>query len=207
MLIIKIGGSLYDTKELIHWLNKLTSNQTEQPIVIVPGGGPFAEQVRLAQQSHQLDNSSAHHMALLAMAQFGILISDLQSQCKPFYFSETVTPNFPALSVWLPDHHLLSQKEISQNWSFTSDSLALWLAVQLQASKLLLIKREPLSTHSHCNLSADKLYELGIIDPSFPALFNQSSIVTTIMNYQDYDHFPSFLNGCNSVGINLSKNL
>ena len=87
MLIIKLGGSLYDTKELVLWLNLLTSEQIQQAIVIVPGGGPFADQVRLGQQTHQLGNSSAHHMALLAMAQFGILISDLQPQCKPFYFS------------------------------------------------------------------------------------------------------------------------
>ena len=207
MLIIKLGGSLYNTKELVLWLNLLTSDQIQQPIVIVPGGGPFADQVRLAQQTLQLDNYNAHHMALLAMAQFGILISALQPQCKPFYFSKILPPDPPALSIWLPDHQLLSQKKIIQNWDFTSDSLALWLAVQLQASNLLIIKRDPFSARSYSSSTADSLNKLGILDQSFPELFNQSRVSTTIMHYQDHAHFTAFLNGCNPVGINLSRKI
>jgi aspartokinase-like uncharacterized kinase len=50
MQVVKIGGSLYDTPELKKWLKQLAKAAKDDSIIIVPGGGPFADTVRDAQK-------------------------------------------------------------------------------------------------------------------------------------------------------------
>jgi len=184
MLIVKLGGSLYNTKELKSWLTTLAKAAKQQAIIIVPGGGPFADQVRSAQQLHQFDDQHAHHMALLAMAQFALLISALEPQCQLYYYDKTNKPSTPSLSVWLPEKSILAYSEISQDWSVTSDSLALWLSQQLKAERLTLVKRSPQKSQ----LIAE-LIKQQILDAGFEQFYRQQAIKTDIIHYQNYAAF------------------
>ena len=74
--VIKIGGSLYNSPNLVEWLNTL-SGCGSQNIIIVPGGGPFADQIRVADEQFNLDQELAHYMAVLAMQQYGYLMKSL----------------------------------------------------------------------------------------------------------------------------------
>ncbi|HCC82688.1 MAG TPA: delta 1-pyrroline-5-carboxylate synthetase, partial [Methylophaga sp.] len=74
MYVVKLGGSLYHTAELKSWLTLLEQTALNESVVIVPGGGPFADMVRQAQQLHKFDDQHAHHMAILAMAQYGLML-------------------------------------------------------------------------------------------------------------------------------------
>ena len=76
MIVVKIGGSLYQNDVLPRWLTMLADLSTD--IVIVAGGGPFADQVRAANQRWPLSEAAAHNMALLAMQQFSYLMHDLE---------------------------------------------------------------------------------------------------------------------------------
>ncbi len=186
MIVVKLGGSIYNTPELRAWLNVLDDLAKQQPIVIVPGGGPFANQVRNAQKLHGFDDSHAHHMAILAMAQFGLLIKGIAPNCQMFYFPTNKPVTSPkGLSVWLPDESLLSQAEIMHSWAITSDSLALWLANKLNAEQLILIKQNYLNR----NRSITELSKLGLVDAGFQHLFSQTSIPSQIVDAQDYQHF------------------
>ena len=186
MIVVKLGGSLYNTPELKCWLNILDEAAKQQSIVIVPGGGPFANQVRDAQQLHQFDDSHAHHMAILAMAQFGLLIKGITANCQLFYFPADKSVTTPkGLSVWLPNESLLSQAEIMHSWAITSDSLALWLANKLHAERLILIKQNYLNN----NRSITELCKLGVIDVGFQHLFSHSTISSQIVDAQDSQHF------------------
>jgi len=186
MIVVKLGGSLYNTPELRCWLNILDEAAKQQPIIIVPGGGPFANQVRDAQQLHQFDDRHAHHMAILAMAQFGLLLKGITAKCQLFYFSADEPVSIPmGLSVWLPNESLLSQAEIMHSWTITSDSLALWLANKLHAEQLILIKQNYLSN----NRSISELCKLGVIDVGFQHLFSHTTVSSQIMDAQDYQHF------------------
>ncbi|HHA18430.1 MAG TPA: delta 1-pyrroline-5-carboxylate synthetase [Methylophaga sp.] len=186
MIVVKLGGSLYNTPELRAWLNILDEVANQQPIIIVPGGGPFANQVRDAQQLHQFDDSHAHHMAILAMAQFGLLIKGIIPNCQMFYFPTDKLVTTPkGLSVWLPNKSLLSQAEIMHSWTITSDSLALWLANKLNTEQLILVKRNYLNN----NRSITELSKLGVVDTSFQHLFSQTSVPSQIVDAQDHQHF------------------
>ena len=190
MWVVKLGGSLYQKSELKHWLGQLTLLSQQHPITIVPGGGPFADQVRKAQQHYSFSDEHAHHMALLAMAQFGLTILSLSKNCEPLYYptKSDVEPN--PLSVWLPDKSLLSKAEIPHNWKVTSDSLALWLAHQLNADRLALVKQDLPAG----DLTITELSDVGIIDKAFPEMFSQYPVPSTLALASDYEKVPSIFN-------------
>src|SRR5262245_14143830 len=71
--VVKLGGSLADASELPAW-TALLGRRHAVGIVIVPGGGPFADQVRAAQGRWRFPDAIAHRMCVLAMEQFGLLI-------------------------------------------------------------------------------------------------------------------------------------
>ena len=187
MLVVKLGGSLFNTTELQQWLNALADYSKQQSIVIVPGGGPFADQVRTAQNLHHFDDSHAHHMALLAMAQFAILLAGMEPQCQLIRHSEINPLTMPALSVWLPGDELLSVNELPHRWSVTSDSLALWLSQQLQADELIIIKRAESISNSVANL-----VNSHILDAEFEAQYQASPITTRLIHFQDYANFEQY---------------
>jgi len=189
VIIAKVGGSLYNTLELNYWLSALVECSAQQPIVLVPGGGPFADQVRLAQKLHHFDDSTAHHMAILAMKQFGLLLSTLVPACSTINTNDIPSSPF---SVWLPDDDLLSESSLPKNWDISSDSIALWLATKLKAEQLLLIKRT--STHA---TSINELTSNSIIDNGFAQLFSRSNINTKIINYQAYDDLSACISNSN----------
>lgn len=184
MHIVKLGGSLYHTAELKSWLTLLEQTALNECVVIVPGGGPFADMVRQAQQLHKFDDQHAHHMAILAMAQYGLMLQALLPSAVLVKTPAEVSSHCQ-LAIWVPDDQLLQVEEITQNWQITSDSLALWFAQQFPQSSLSLIKR----------VSADSgdlnvLSKKGIIDQGFTALFQQRPILTQLIHYQAPDNFP-----------------
>ena len=185
MIVVKLGGSLYNTPELTAWLTTLADFSVRTPIVIVPGGGPFADQVRVAQQLHHLDDSTAHQMALLAMKQFGLLLTALEPQCQPLYNDNVITP----LSIWLPNESLLTEPALTASWDISSDSIALWLATKLNAEQLLLIKCIKPQTESIEQLALE-----NSIDHGFAKLFSDKPINSQIVYYQDYSKLSDHIN-------------
>src|SRR2546423_12784218 len=73
--VVKLGGSYVGSAELNGWLDALAACAGH--VVLVPGGGPFADTVRAAQRSMGFDDRAAHHMALIAMEQYGCALASL----------------------------------------------------------------------------------------------------------------------------------
>lgn len=180
MIVVKLGGSLYNTPELKLWLHTLAEISLSTPIIIVPGGGPFADLVRDAQTEHQFNDSTAHHMALLAMKQFGLVLTALEDKCRPFVAQRPEQP----LSVFLPDDSLLSEPALIHSWDLTSDSIALWLASKLGAEYLFLVKHVHTTTASIRDLTSHH-----VIDSKFAELFSDYFMPTQIIHYQSYMAF------------------
>src|ERR1700722_16062928 len=81
LTIVKLGGSLALEPHLRGWLTMLARCPGRS--IVVPGGGPFADQVRRTQVVMGFDDRAAHHMALLAMEQFGAAICNLEPALVP----------------------------------------------------------------------------------------------------------------------------
>ena len=165
--VVKLGGSLQGSPDLRRWLKVIAA--TAAPVVIVPGGGPFADAVRLAQKRLKFSDAVAHHMALLAMEQYGCAIAGMEPSLR----TEATLPSIRAclqrgeVPVWLPTKMALGRPDIAESWEVTSDSLALWLARRLRARGLLLVKSARLPKGSR---TAAELSRRGIIDAAFPGM-------------------------------------
>ncbi len=184
MIVVKLGGSLYQKPELLLWMQALTHYSKHTPIVIIPGGGPFSDQVRNAQHHHKLTDKTAHHMAIIAMKQFGLLLADIAPNSQLIRTNEITAP----LSIWLPDDSLLAEKSLPHNWTISSDSIALWLSTKIKAESLVLVKS--IETHTS---SIALLTDAHILDSGFTTLFSSNPIDTKIMPSHGYADFNSFL--------------
>ncbi len=164
LLVAKIGGSLADSPERDAWLAAFAS--ARDPLILVPGGGPFAREVRLAQMKSGFDDVEAHRLALLAMERFGAVLAGHSDR---FALASTRAEIAAALAggriaVWLPSAMALAAPEIPASWDATSDTLAAWLAGVCAAKRLLLVK----SCDVAPPVSLGALAAGRIVDPLFP---------------------------------------
>src|SRR5215469_6485309 len=81
LTVIKIGGSCAGQLDLRRWTGAVAACAGR--IVVVPGGGPFADAVRAAQPMMGFDDAAAHHMALLGMEQFGRALASFDARLMP----------------------------------------------------------------------------------------------------------------------------
>ena len=142
VIVLKLGGSLMHSKELVVWLENIFSRTRDNIIIVVPGGGKFAENIREAQRQLNFNNKIAHKMALLAMCQYGYFLTGINADIKILKNTKILhlDKNIGGPLLWLPDDLLENISEISENWDFSSDSISLWLATYLAADKLVIVK-------------------------------------------------------------------
>ncbi|MBI4696589.1 MAG: hypothetical protein HY749_21480 [Gammaproteobacteria bacterium] len=141
MWVLKLGGSLAHASELRAWLAACCDPGI--PIgVVVPGGGPFADAVREAQRETGFVDRIAHRMALLAMAQYGWMLHALEPRLVPASGLAAVRTELRAgrRVLWLPQADEACNAVLPQSWDLTSDSLALWLAAEIGAAGVALVK-------------------------------------------------------------------
>jgi aspartokinase-like uncharacterized kinase len=107
-------------------------------LVVVPGGGSFADEVRRADHAFALADSAAHWMAILAMDQYGHLLAGLASGAVLARSRRELAPG--RLNVLAPSSWLLRADPLPHSWDVTSDSIAAWFAKVLGARHLMLVK-------------------------------------------------------------------
>ena len=171
-IVVKLGGSLARSVELKRWA-RLISRAT-RPVIVVPGGGSFANAVREAQSVHRFDDAVAHRMAILAMHQTGLMLIGLE---KRLIACESVAQMRAALAVgripvWLPLSMADRDGAIPANWSITSDGLAARLAERIRASAVCLIK----SRTVEARLDAETLARRGIVDEEFARIIVRAEL-------------------------------
>ncbi|NOR81135.1 MAG: uridylate kinase [Methyloprofundus sp.] len=191
MIVLKLGGSLLSSPALMQCL-QLVSQKGRGQLVIVPGGGVFADQVRLTQKQWQYDDKTAHYMAILAMQQMALLFQGL---CTDLVVVDKVAAIVPALQqqkvvVWSPLATELDVAEIPASWDVTSDSLAAWLAIQLSATRLILVKSMPVPE----NATLGELSDLGMIDKAFTRLVHNKSLMIECISYHQLSLLATCLN-------------
>jgi len=187
--VIKLGGSLLSSGNLRKWLSIIVEHGAGK-LVIVPGGGIFADQVRDAQKKIKFDDKAAHQMALLAMEQYAHLLksyaSDLDLEDSIEGIQKAI--NLNQVPVWLPFKMINACQDVSANWDLTSDSLALCLAEQLKAAHVILLK-----SLSSNNLNARQLSESGMVDKNFPEFVKKSESAIWWLDQNDMGNLEELL--------------
>ena len=76
--VVKVGGSLAAYPEKLKALcAKLSEVSKKHKLIVVPGGGEFADTVRALDKRFNLSPAVSHRMAILGMDQYGFLLSHL----------------------------------------------------------------------------------------------------------------------------------
>jgi hypothetical protein len=141
-VIVKVGGSLALEPEKLRILCvKLTELSHRRRLVVLPGGGEFADVVRNLDNRFHLSAQVSHRMAILGMDQYGLLLSDLLPGSRLVDNLEQVQEilNLGELPVFLPSAFLFSKDALEKSWDVTSDSIAIYLAGQLGLHKVILV--------------------------------------------------------------------
>jgi len=142
-VVVKIGGGLlahagcFDSV-----LGQIASASRDASLLVIPGGGPFADAVRDIDRRVRLSDDAAHWMAILAMDQYAHLIaSRLQNGRLIAEASEIAQVLDQGLvPVLAPYRWLRDVDPLPHSWEVTSDSISAWVAGQVGAARLLLVK-------------------------------------------------------------------
>jgi len=138
--VVKIGGSLLAHEDTLRCVLDVLNESSHT--LIVPGGGPFADDVRDAYARGAVDDETAHWMAVLAMDQYAeLLIARMPHAVRVASLPEAnaalVSGQLPVLA---PSRWLREVDPLPHSWDVTSDSIAAWVAGQARVSTLVLVK-------------------------------------------------------------------
>lgn len=138
-LVVKVGGGLL-RDEGLDGLHRACTDVGElarqRPVLVVPGGGPFADAVRAVDAQVGLDDDVAHRLALHTMDQLGVLLATLLPDAE--LVTDLVAPHALGLLAVVPA--FARHPEIPQSWAVTSDSLAVFAAAAIGADEAVLLK-------------------------------------------------------------------
>ena len=199
--MVKIGGSQLAGASLERTLAAVERHAGR--VAVVPGGGRFADQVRDVQAKAGLDDATAHCMALLAMAQYGFLLAAYSPVLA-------VAPSVPAavllrasgkVPVWAPLDLVLDRTRVPEVWEMSSDSLALYFAVEARAARLVLLKA---AAHEPGVHDAAVCARRGLIDALFSTFLEVAGLDAYWIGDSDAGRLEAFLDGDDGAAARLT---
>ena len=141
--VIKIGGGLASVPGALDRVcREVSAAAAHHRMIVVPGGGPFADAVREFDRSFPLSSPAAHWMALLAMDQYGhVLVDRIPGAVlvdEPGSLLDCLSTG--SVAVLAPSRWLRSADVLPRSWEVTSDSIAAFVAGAMDAARLILVK-------------------------------------------------------------------
>lgn len=204
LTIVKLGGSFAFSSFLPAILDAVSG--ARGPVVLVAGGGPFADCIRGAQTRMGFDDRAAHRMALLAMAQFAEAVASRSPNLQVASNIATIrqADNGGKVPVWSPWPLDDGLGALPESWDLTSDSLAAWLAGKLGATRLLLLKhREPPAGPVTLRDAARD----GIVDPLFPDYAAKCRAAVWWLGPSRLPALAAILDGREAAGSRLARDV
>jgi hypothetical protein len=172
--VIKIGGSLSArARPLRRLMAALGEAGRAQRLVVVPGGGPLADVVRRLDRRFALGDTAAHWMAILAMDQYAHLLARLAGDAVIVRSPRELRAG--RLNVLAPSAWLQRADPLPHSWSVTSDAIAAWVARELRAGGLVVVKdvdgllasaRPGRPARLRPRVARHRV--AGVVDPAFP---------------------------------------
>jgi len=191
-LVVKIGGGLLRDAGL-EGLRRACADVGEaaatRPVLVVPGGGPFADAVRAVDAQVGLTDAAAHALALQAIDQLGTLLAGMLPEAD--LVSELVAPR--TLGLLLAAPAFAGRPDVPESWEVTSDSLAVLAAAAIGGETAVLLKpvagllaRWPSEDPPVARLTAGELGALQaagggrVVDAYLPEAVRRTGVSVTI---------------------------
>ncbi len=161
MIVIKVGGSLYDWPGLGPALRAFVAALAPEPVLLVPGGGDFADAVRRLHATHGLSEEQSHWLAVESLGAAGGFLRTLVPGAE-FTGLPDAHPPLP-VAVLDPLFFCQAEPTLPHTWEVTTDSVAARAAVVWRADRLVLLK----SVDVPPGTSWDEVAARGWVDPYF----------------------------------------
>jgi aspartokinase-like uncharacterized kinase len=215
--VIKIGGSLDRGRGLDKVCAEIDRLGNSYRLLVVPGGGEFANQVRKSCLHHPLNDTTAHRMALLAMDQYGWMLSHLIASGEPVTELSSIRHKVKegGIAVLLPFSAVDAADPLPHSWQVTSDTIAAWVAQSVGCRRLVLLKdvdgllsfdkggRMP--TKLIANLTVPKLTGItGGVDGYLAHFLATAPIETWIVNGLFPERLSELLNTSRTTGTRIA---
>jgi len=211
--VIKIGGSLEkQPRNLKRLCRRLVVLARKHRLLIVPGGGIFADIVREVDRTHKLTSTAAHLMAVLATDQYGILLSSTsrRTQTVRDLKSARILQSKGRLPILLPSKMTFEDKYLEHSWNVTSDSIAARVAGLSHANMLVLVKdvdgifdKDPKTKNAkligELRLSELRLLDQTCIDPFLPRVLGKHRLECYVVNGKYPRRIEAILDGTLTV--------
>jgi 5-(aminomethyl)-3-furanmethanol phosphate kinase len=196
--VIKVGGSLAEKPNALQVLGTELRRLAERfDLLVVPGGGKFADAIREIDVKFNLPPRVSHKMAILAMDQYGLVLSSAfpESRTCNSLAEAKIIADEGALPILLPSKLFSRGDPFEPSWDVTSDSIAAYVGVKLKASKVIFVTNvdgiftENPSNHAQARLltsvSADELLAFGkrtSVDKFLPTLLKKHPVSCYVVN-------------------------
>ena len=143
LAVVKIGGGLLAAAGALDRVGAaVAAAGRRRPVLVVPGGGPFADAVREFDRHAGLSADAAHWMAILAMDQYAYVLAERIAGAvmldEPGAALERLRA--PGVVVLAPSRWMRAADVLPHRWEVTSDSIAAFIAGALDAERLILVK-------------------------------------------------------------------
>lgn len=143
LTVIKIGGGLTSIPGALDAVCAAVAGAGRSvPLAVVPGGGPFADAVRLFDRVTRISPDAAHWMALLAMDQYAHVLAEriVGSVLVDEAGAVAAAADPVGVAVLAPSRWMRAADVLPHTWDATSDSVAAFVAGALDAVHLVLVK-------------------------------------------------------------------
>ena len=178
MIVVKVGGSLYDLPDLGERLRGFVASLAA-PRLVVPGGGATADVVRAFDRDHGLGPTAAHWLALRACTMNAWFLHGLLSTSQVVEDPRLC----PALGVLDPHAFAVADEGragcLPHVWEATSDSVAARVA-EFAGADLVLLKSVDVTG------DWERAAREGFVDPVFPGIVARAALRVRAVNLRTW---------------------
>ncbi len=170
--IIKLGGSLGGTKTIDMLANTIDKLSLEFSLVILPGGGEYADFIREKSKSIKATEKTTHAQAVLATAQYGHYLASIIRQSVIAHSNADVNKALQQnkTPVFIPYPLALDCNKVPASWDATSDTISAVVCQELRFGGLILLKSVDgimIDGKLAPTVTRNEATRSGVVDPLF----------------------------------------
>ncbi len=187
--VVKLGGSLFHEDAV-----KFCKSLVGKNVLIICGGGEFANKIREYDAEIGFSDSASHKTAILCMDILGMLVVDKVDGAEAVYSLEDAKKvlNDGKLPILLPSKLFEYLDPLEHSWNVTSDSIAVYISWLLKTKILIVTNVDGIYTDDPSldgaeliqNISAKKLLTFGetSVDENLPELLLKYKLDCYVVN-------------------------
>ncbi|MEZ5336203.1 MAG: amino acid kinase [Methanolobus sp.] len=196
-----------DSPSIVKSLQDYFSKDEKHSILIVPGGGVFANHVRSISEKCSIGDDASHWMAILSMEQYAYYLVD-----KTGISAVNDIDNLkPGVSVLLPYRLLRESDRLPHSWNVTSDTIGAWIARETNSRFVKVTDVDGVMADDIVQkwMTAKELSRMGVtcIDSSLPGFLMENMMDCVVINGLYPERVIDAVIGKNVVGTHIKGNI